>query len=63
MTNTQFSHAQVRQGQPARTRSPLPVLMMAVFAIVLDFFVVNVALPSVQADLHASTAAMEWIVA
>ena len=63
MTNTQFSHAQVRQGQQARTRSPLPVLMMAVFAIVLDFFVVNVALPSVQADLHASTAAMEWIVA
>ena len=37
--------------------------MMAVFAIVLDFFVVNVALPSVQADLHASSAATEWIVA
>jgi EmrB/QacA subfamily drug resistance transporter len=37
--------------------------MMAVFAVVLDFFVVNVALPSVQADLHAGSAATEWIVA
>jgi EmrB/QacA subfamily drug resistance transporter len=37
--------------------------MMAVFAIVLDFFVVNVALPDVQADLHTGSAATEWIVA
>jgi len=31
--------------------------------IVLDFFVVNVALPSMQGDLHASPSATEWVVA
>ena len=46
-----------------RRLSALPVLMCGVFIIVLDFFVVNVALPSMQADLHASTSAIEWVVA
>jgi EmrB/QacA subfamily drug resistance transporter len=63
MTNTQLSQAGSVQAQPARSRSPLPVLMMAVFAVVLDFFGVNVALPAIQADLHAGSAATEWIVA
>jgi EmrB/QacA subfamily drug resistance transporter len=31
--------------------------------IVLDFFIVNVALPSMQAHLHASSSALEWVVA
>ena len=31
--------------------------------VVLDFFIVNVALPSVQSDLHASSGAVEWVVA
>lgn len=30
---------------------------------VQDFFVVNVALPSMQSDLHAGTASVEWVVA
>jgi EmrB/QacA subfamily drug resistance transporter len=47
-------------GQP---RSPLPVLMCGVFMIVLDFFIVNVALPSIQARLHAGAGATEWVVA
>ena len=63
MTKTQLSRTDWLQVRSSRPRSPLPVLMLAVFAIVLDFFVVNVALPSVQADLHASSAATEWIVA
>jgi EmrB/QacA subfamily drug resistance transporter len=41
----------------------LPVLMGAVFMIVLDFFAVNVALPSMQSRLHASSSAIEWVVA
>ncbi len=41
----------------------LPVLMAGVFMIVLDFFIVNVALPSMQSELHASTSALEWVVA
>jgi EmrB/QacA subfamily drug resistance transporter len=48
---------------PRAWRSPLPVLMAGIFLIVLDFFVVNVALASIQADLHASSTAIEWIVA
>jgi EmrB/QacA subfamily drug resistance transporter len=43
--------------------SAMPVLMAAVFLIVLDFFIVNVALPAIQAGLHASASALEWVVA
>ena len=49
--------------RPASRRSPLLVLMCGTFMIVLDFFIVNVALPSMQADLHASASAIEWVVA
>ena len=31
--------------------------------IVMGFFIVNVAFPSIQADLHASGSAIEWVVA
>lgn len=41
----------------------LPVLMAGTFMIVMDFFIVNVAFPSIQADLHASGSAIEWVVA
>jgi EmrB/QacA subfamily drug resistance transporter len=37
--------------------------MAGTFMIVLDFFIVNVALPSMQSDLHASSTALEWVVA
>jgi MFS family permease len=43
--------------------APLPVVLSGTFMVVLDFFVVNVALPSIQAGLHASSSAVEWIVA
>lgn len=43
--------------------SPLPVLMAATFMVVLDFFIVAVALPSMQADLDASAGSIEWVVA
>ena len=54
-----------RSALPSRLRSPspLPVLMCGVFMIVLDFFIVNVALPSMQARLHAGPSAVEWVVA
>ena len=47
----------------ARSRSPLPVLMCGTFMIVLDFFIVNVALPAIQGELHASSGQTEWVVA
>ena len=42
---------------------PLPVVLAGTFMVVLDFFIVNVALPSMQLDLHASDGAVEWVVA
>jgi EmrB/QacA subfamily drug resistance transporter len=45
------------------SRWTLPTLLAGVFMVVLDFFIVNVALPSMQSDLHASDGALEWVVA
>jgi len=39
----------------------LPVVLAGTFMVVLDFFIVNVAMPAMQADLHASTGAIEWV--
>lgn len=41
----------------------LGVVLTGIFMITLDFFIVNVAIPSVQADLHATAAQIEFIVA
>jgi EmrB/QacA subfamily drug resistance transporter len=49
--------------QRAATWAPLAVILCGTFVYVLDFFVVNVALPSIQRDLAASPAAIEWVVA
>ena len=51
-------------GRLAQTRwAALTVLMFGTFMFVLDFFVVNVALPSIQQGLHAGESAIEWVVA
>jgi EmrB/QacA subfamily drug resistance transporter len=44
-------------------RLAMPVLLTATCLIVLDFFIVNVALTSVQRDLGAGPTAVEWVVA
>jgi EmrB/QacA subfamily drug resistance transporter len=41
----------------------LVVVVAAQFMFVLDAFVVNVAIPSIRADLHASTAEIEAVIA
>jgi MFS family permease len=43
--------------------APLAVLLSGIFLVVLDFFIVNVALPSVQRDLHTGGSGLQWIVA
>jgi MFS family permease len=43
--------------------APLPIVLAGTFMVVLDFFIVNVALPSMQARLHASAGSVEWVVA
>src|SRR5690349_25174249 len=52
-----------RAGMLAGRWAPLPVVLAGTFMVVLDFFIVNVALPSMQGDLHASDGAIEWVVA
>ncbi|MFF2659419.1 MFS transporter [Kitasatospora sp. NPDC058032] len=44
-------------------RGLLPVLLTATFMTALDVFVVNVAIPSLQTDLRAGPAAVQWVVA
>ncbi|MEU6429214.1 MFS transporter [Microbispora sp. NPDC046973] len=41
----------------------LPTVLTGVFVAILDFFIVNVAIPTTQRDLHAGPAAIEWVVA
>jgi EmrB/QacA subfamily drug resistance transporter len=40
----------------------LMVLAMAQFMVVLDFTIVNVALPSIQSGLHVATTTLQWLV-
>ena len=47
----------------ARRWAALPVLLAGAFMVVLDFFIVNVALPSMAGDLEASASSLEWVVA
>jgi EmrB/QacA subfamily drug resistance transporter len=42
---------------------PLLVVLAGTFMALLDFFIVNVALPSIQSGLHASQAAVQLIIA
>src|SRR5450755_1773536 len=41
----------------------LPVILVGTFMTILDFFIVNVAIPSIQADLRASAAQIQLVVA
>jgi EmrB/QacA subfamily drug resistance transporter len=59
--NTQAPAAEQAPG--AVHRLALPVVLAAVFMAALDFFIVNVAIPSTQRDLGASAMAIEWVVA
>ena len=43
--------------------APLAVVLCGTFVYVLDFFVVNVALPAIQRSLGAGPGAIEWVVA
>ncbi|MEV4561736.1 MFS transporter [Kitasatospora sp. NPDC049285] len=49
--------------QPVAPRGLLPVVLTATFMSALDFFIVNVAIPAVQRDLHAGASAIQWVMA
>ena len=60
------THARIRPSlsSPGASRwSSLPVLFAGAFMVVLDFFIVNVALPAIGTDLKASESSLEWVVA
>jgi len=40
----------------------LAVIVAAQFMIVLDVSIVNVALPSIEADLHFSPQSLQWVI-
>ena len=62
MTATRTLPSPVR-APSAPSWAALTVLMFGTFMFVLDFFIVNVALPSIQQGLRASEGAVEWVVA
>jgi len=49
-------------GAPRPGFALLLSLAMAQFMVVLDFTIVNVALPSIQRDLHVATTTLQWLV-
>jgi EmrB/QacA subfamily drug resistance transporter len=54
--------AQAPAGAPGPGLALLLSLAMAQFMVVLDFTIVNVALPSIQHDFHVPTTTLQWLV-
>src|SRR2546430_6338553 len=48
-----------RRGPDVLTAAGLAVVMVGVFLPMVDFFIVNVALPTIDRDLHASAPLLE----
>ena len=64
MTILADSHPATGSSQPAAPGwGPLLVVLTSTFMVLLDFFIVNVALPSIQGGLHAGAAAVQLVVA
>ncbi|MEV7093062.1 MFS transporter [Amycolatopsis sp. NPDC051045] len=64
MTTTELAPSAA--GVPARpglTPAGLVTVLLGAALPIIDFFIVNVALPTIDADLHASTATLELVVA
>ncbi|MER6127293.1 MFS transporter [Streptomyces sp. NPDC001795] len=49
-------------GTGAHGRLGLALILVAAFMVVLDFSIVNVALSSIQRELHVSAASVQWVV-
>ena len=61
-TVSQPMSAQARRRVGPRRWLMLPVVLLAMFMAGFDIWVVNVAAPSLQRDLHVSDAALQLIV-
>jgi EmrB/QacA subfamily drug resistance transporter len=47
---------------PARSGVQLALILVASFMVVLDFTIVNIALPSMERDFGVTTAVVQWVV-
>src|SRR6476660_1154389 len=47
---------------PERRWAALALIITAQFMVILDVAIVNVALPSIQTDLHFSQAGLQWVI-
>ncbi|MGY2875666.1 MFS family permease [Marmoricola sp. URHA0025 HA25] len=63
LDNPRIAPARATAAEAGPGLLPLTVLLSGTFLIVLDFFIVNVALPSVQVDLGAGDTTLAWLVA
>jgi EmrB/QacA subfamily drug resistance transporter len=61
-TRTRTQTPNPERSTEARTWRLLPIILSATFMALFDFFVVNVAAPTMQRDLGASTAALQLVV-
>ncbi len=61
ISNSEFSQTN-RSAIPRTTWLALGVLLVGAFMALLDTTIVNVAIPTIQADLHASEATLSWII-
>ncbi|WP_034217748.1 MFS transporter [Actinoplanes subtropicus] len=48
--------------RPVRPRLVLAICCVSIVLVVMDISIVNVALPAIQRDLHATTARLQWTV-
>jgi EmrB/QacA subfamily drug resistance transporter len=56
-------HSPAKVAAARRTTSwPLVLICTAQFVLQLDFSIVNVALPSIQRELHVTPASLQWII-
>ncbi|AJG22864.1 MFS transporter [Cupriavidus basilensis] len=56
-------HHAAASSPTAMDRLALLVMLSGTFMVVTDFFIVNVALPAIQRELHASAGALQFVVA
>ncbi|MCC5480897.1 MFS transporter [Streptomyces barringtoniae] len=55
-------HPGTATGTGAHGRLGLALILVTAFMVVLDFSIVNVALSSIQRELHVSAASVQWVV-
>jgi len=67
MAADQLATPSLASAPPAHATTPgrltLLVMLSGTFMVVLDFFIVNVALPSLQRDLGTTSSMLQWVVA